>query len=230
VLDNLKIWNLEPKTFCLLRGLSMSFSSLRMQRISTTHFYTSGDVTIQDGAAIAPGVLLQADPNSRVIIKTGACIGFGAILHAHEGTVEVGEGANVGAEVLLVGSVTIGAHACIGAATTILNSSIELGRVVPPNSLIGDASRPQSELQVTDTVEYPAPEPATVVPEVGTATLAAPVPVANSPETINTSGVNVYGQVYVNQMLLKMFPHNQQLNVRTAEPNKPAQSEDPWDD
>jgi carbon dioxide concentrating mechanism protein CcmN len=201
-----------------------------MQRISTTHFYTSGDVTIQDGAAIAPGVLLQADPNSRVIIKTGACIGFGAILHAHQGTVEVGEGANVGAEVLLVGSVKIGAHACIGAATTILNSTIELGRVVPPNSLIGDSSRPQSELQVTDTVECPVPEPATVTPDVISAALTAPEAVASAPETINTSGVNVYGQVYVNQMLLKMFPHNQQLNVRTAEPNKSAQSEDPWDD
>jgi carbon dioxide concentrating mechanism protein CcmN len=201
-----------------------------MQRISTSHFYISGDVTIQEGAAIAPGVLLQADPNSRVIIKTGACIGFGAILHAHQGTVEVGEGANVGAEVLLVGSVKIGAHACIGAATTILNSTIELGRVVPPNSLIGDSSRPQSELQVTDTVECPVPEPATVTPDVISAALTAPEAVASAPETINTSGVNVYGQVYVNQMLLKMFPHNQQLNVRTAEPNKSAQSEDPWDD
>jgi carbon dioxide concentrating mechanism protein CcmN len=201
-----------------------------MQRISTTHFYTSGDVTIQDGAAIAPGVLLQADPNSRVIIKTGACIGFGAILHACGGTVEVGEGANVGAEVLLIGSVTIGAHACIGAATTILNTSIALGRVIPPGSLIGDTSRPQEELQVTETVEYQTPETVSEPPEVISTVLTAPESASTQPETINTSGVNVYGQVYVNQLLLKMFPHNQQLNVRSTEQKKSSQTEDPWDD
>ncbi|HEY9615945.1 MAG TPA: carbon dioxide concentrating mechanism protein, partial [Microcoleaceae cyanobacterium] len=63
----------------------MSLPTLQLQPISTSHYYVNGDVTIQAGVAIAPGVLLQADPNSRIIVKTGACIGIGAILHAQNG-------------------------------------------------------------------------------------------------------------------------------------------------
>ncbi len=128
---------------------------MQLRPISTSHFYTSGDVMIQDGVAIAPGVLIQAEPDSRIIIRTGACIGIGSVLHAYQGTLEIGEGANIGAEVLLVGQVTIGANACIGSATTILNRSIDGGQVVPPGSLVGDTSRQATELQATDTVIYP---------------------------------------------------------------------------
>ncbi len=83
--------------------------------------YISGEVTIDPSAAIAPGVLLQASPNSRIIIGAGACIGLGSILHAYEGTLEVEAGANLGAGVLVVGKGKIGANACIGSTTTILN-------------------------------------------------------------------------------------------------------------
>lgn len=205
----------------------MSLPPLQLRPISTSHYYTSGDVTIQDGAAIAPGVLIQADPQSRVIIKAGACIGIGSILHASQGTVEIGEGANIGAEVLLVGHVTIGANACVGSATTILNSSVELGQIIPPGSLIGDNSRQADVLQVTDTVTYPSP--AEVVSN------GQPTPAVAEPEPtdlvkpIENPGVNVYGQVYVNQLLVKMFPNSQRNN--TTLPASPGNSaEDPWDD
>jgi len=191
----------------------MAVPPLQLRPISTSHYYTSGDVRIQAGVAIAPGVLIQADPDCYVLIKSGACIGIGTILHAHDGVVEVGEGASIGAEVLLIGQVTIGAHACIGSASTILNSSIELRQIVPPGSLIGDPSHPSDgvavaanpELHATDTTVYPA-----VVEENGTGsaelqTLSQTGQVTSAPAA-HGSGVNVYGQMYVNKLLVKLFP------------------------
>jgi carbon dioxide concentrating mechanism protein CcmN len=210
--------------------MSLPPLQLQLRPISTSHFYISGDVTIQDGVAIAPGVLIQADSNSRVIIKTGACIGIGSILHAHQGTVEVGEGANVGAEVLLIGQVTIGANACIGSATTIFNSSIEWGQVVPPGSLIGDASRSAAELQATDTVTYPAAEE----PQNDQTTSAVPViesiVVEEPVKPVESSGMNVYGQVYVNQLLVKMFPNSRRSDSSPSQPSQSSLNEDPWAD
>lgn len=203
----------------------MSLPTLQLRSISTAHYYASGDVTIQSGVAIAPGVLLQADSDGCIVIKTGACIGFGSILHARQGKVEVGEGANIGAEVLLIGQVEIGANACIGSATTILNSTIVPGQVVPPGSLVGDNSRstpaPQTpELQVTDTVTLPPPE------------VAPPLePMAMEIEATQSSpiSVNVYGQVYVNKMLGKMFPNSSRLNA-SPQASFSQSAQDPWDD
>lgn len=217
----------------------MSLPPLQLRPISTSHYYTSGDVTIHNGAAIAPGVLIQADPDSQVIIKAGACIGIGAILHAHHGTVEVGEGANIGAEVLLIGQVMIGARACVGSASTILNSSIDRGQIVPPGSLIGDTSRPPEELHVTDTVFLPpqSEKPSNAsqaadLPEETTPTLTPSSTTEEPQPSTESSGMNVYGQVYVNQLLVKMFPHSrksEQLPQSQLENSKP-QAEDPWAD
>jgi carbon dioxide concentrating mechanism protein CcmN len=202
----------------------MSLPLLRLQPISTAHYQTSGDVVIAEGVAIAPGVLLQAEPESHVIVKTGACIGVGAILHAYQGTVEIGEGANIGAEVLLIGHVKVGDHACVGAATTILNSSIELGQVVPPGSLIGDLSRSAEELQVIDAVivsDDNARDSAN-----GSAPAAAP----EAPQRAESTGVNVYGQMYVNNMFVKLFPTSKPAAAGSVTSDKPALPEDPWDD
>jgi len=211
----------------------MSLPRLQLRPVSTDHFYISGDVTIQSGVAIAPGVLIQADPHSRVVIKAGACIGIGSILHAHQGVVEVGEGANIGAEVLLIGQVTIGANACIGSATTILNSAIAWGQVVPPGSLIGDTGRQEEVLQIKDAVIDPvdhglaAPSPA--LSSNGQATVLPEISPEVVPEAVSDApSVNVYGQVYVNRLLVKMFPHSQPQNSPITNP--PSLPNDPWDD
>jgi carbon dioxide concentrating mechanism protein CcmN len=127
--------------------------------VSNSHFYVSGNVTIDPSAAIAPGVLFQADPESQIIIAAGVCIGMGTILHAHEGILEVESGANIGTGVLMVGKGKIGTNACIGSMTTILNSDLGSGEVVPPGSLIGDASR-QSEQkpEATTTLVFALPQ------------------------------------------------------------------------
>lgn len=217
----------------------MSFRSIQLRPISTSHYYTSGDVTIQPGVAIAPGVLLQADPNSRIVIKSGACIGIGAILHASNGVVEVGEGANIGAEVLLVGQVQIGGNACVGAATTIINSTIEQGQIISPGSLIGDPSRPVEvqpvaakpveELPVTNTFVYPAVEPPISLSVTPTAPIGSAENGGLPAPTDEKTNVNVYGQMYVNRMFVKMFPHHPRSTDAQSDLTT-NNGDDPWDD
>ncbi|MEH2274968.1 MAG: transferase [Nostoc sp.] len=115
--------------------------------------YISGEVTIHPSAVLAPGVILEAAVNSKIIIGPGVCIGMGSILQVNEGTLEVEAGANLGAGFLMVGKGKIGANACIGTATTVFNYSVEPGQVVPPGSILGDTSR-----QIAQTKQ---PEPST---------------------------------------------------------------------
>jgi len=204
----------------------MSLRSLQLRPISTSHYYTSGDVTIQSGVAIAPGVLLQADPNSRIVIRSGACIGIGAILHAHNGMVEVGEGANIGAEVLLVGRVQVGNNACVGVGTTIINSTIASGEIVPPGSLIGDTSRSPDELKATDTVVYEVEPEASSLAAGETADNNGAIAPQDDDKGTN---VNVYGQVFVNRMFVKMFPHHPRSGASLSDAT-PTNGDDPWDD
>lgn len=103
--------------------------------------FISGEVTIHPSAVLAPGVILQAAVNSKIIIGPGVCIGMGSILQVSEGTLEIEAGANLGAGFLMVGQGKIGANACVGSATTVFNCSIEPGVVVPPGSVLGDNSR-----------------------------------------------------------------------------------------
>ncbi len=107
--------------------------------------YISGEVSVHPSAVLAPGVILQAAANSKIVIGPGVCIGMGSILQVHEGTLEVEAGANLGAGFLMVGKGKIGANACIGSATTVFNCSVEPGQVVPPGSILGDTSRQISQ-------------------------------------------------------------------------------------
>ncbi|MBE9094579.1 carbon dioxide concentrating mechanism protein, partial [Tychonema sp. LEGE 07203] len=52
-----------------------------LQLSSNSQILMSGDVVVNESAAIAPGVILQADPDSKISIAAGACIGMGVILH-----------------------------------------------------------------------------------------------------------------------------------------------------
>lgn len=219
-----------------------------LQPLCNSQSYVSGDVTIDPSAVIGPGVLLAAEPNSRIVIAAGVCIGMGTIIHAQQGSLEVETGAVLGAGVLVVGAGKIGANACVGSCTTILYSSIEPKQMISPNSLIGDKSRPT--LDMTNTK---------VTPEVETDTIPEP-PVTPSPESNNLSvdseplepqettkespvtkvttepqpqttglevevptnaSVQVYGQLHLNRLLLTLFPHNQSLKP----PNQDGKAE-----
>ncbi len=129
--------------------------------IINSHVIVTGDVSIDKSAAIAPGVILQADPDSRITIAAGVCIGMGAILHAHKGILEIDAGAILGAGVLVVGVGKIGANACIGAATTIWNSSVDSWQVLPAGSMVGETGR-----KIADNSPPPPPETPEIAPEV----------------------------------------------------------------
>ncbi|MBC6423849.1 MAG: transferase [Hormoscilla sp. SP5CHS1] len=125
-----------------------------LQPLKNSQYKVSGDVLIDPSAAIAPGVLLQADRDSRIIIAAGVCIGMGTIVHGSKGTVAVESGASLGAGVLIVGKGKIGANACVGSMTTIINSDIEQGQVVPPGSLLGEDSRKLSKDEQSKDEKY----------------------------------------------------------------------------
>lgn len=128
----------------------MHLQPLRSPELST---YLSGDVVIHRDAVIAPGVLMLADPGSRIIIGAGVCIGLGAILHAHGGDLTIEAGVTLGAGVLVVGAGCIGANTCVGAATTVFNTSIDRGQLIPPASVLGDTSRQVTGAAATPILE-----------------------------------------------------------------------------
>ncbi|MBW4486186.1 MAG: hypothetical protein KME12_00175 [Trichocoleus desertorum ATA4-8-CV12] len=198
--------------------------------------YVRGDVTIHSGVAIAPGVLIQAEPNSRIIINAGVCIGMGSVLHAYEGTLELREGVNLGAGVLVIGEVTIGANACIGSSATLFNCEIEAGQLIPSGSLYGDSSRqvalengleanakttsePTANSQPVATPAATSTPAQTTTPSQVTSEAtseATPKPTSDqsalatkSPEAAPTQ---VYGQAYLNRLLGTLLPHRQALN------------------
>lgn len=206
--------------------------------ISHSHVYVEGDVSIDASAAIAAGVILRADPDSKIIIAAGVCIGTGSILHAHRGTLEVESCANLGAGVLVVGKGKIGANACIGAITTIWNDSIEPWQVVPPGSLVGDRGRQITDvssaspttprLNAPDTT--PAPSSTTTQESLNGQVVFNPAVVfsdttkEDSPtelkptepkaeEPNSEAGTSVYGQGNLDRLLKTLFPYNiQSLN------------------
>ncbi len=203
-----------------------------LQLSSNSQILMSGDVVVNEGAAIAPGVILQAEPGSRISIAAGACIGMGVILHAREGTLEIGAGVILGAGVLVVGAGTIGPNACIGAGTTLINPCIDQMQIMPAGSLIGDTSRqasaeataaaptaaptsPETPEATTPPVAPPIepPSPAQTPPQTAPETATdAPESTAAEPPQPGETPTILYGQAHINRLLGTLFPHRQAFN------------------
>ena len=208
-----------------------------VQPISRSEFYVNGDVTIHESAIVAPGVILRAAPNSQIIIGAGACLGMGTILTAYQGVIAIGAGAILGTGVLVVGRGEIGENACIGSTTTIFNASVAAMSIVPSGSLIGDTSR-QITIEVSATPSEPErpplPEPQPVVSQVspvpsveevvaetvaspwdGEETVAEASPAETREPASTTNRPNqasVVGKVYINQLLVTLFPERHRFN------------------
>lgn len=198
----------------------------------------NGDVIVHESAIVAPGAILKAAPDSRIVIGAGACVGMGTILNAYQGVISVGAGAILGTGVLIVGRSEIGQNACIGSTTTIYNASIDPDSIVPSGSLIGDTSRQVTiEVSAIREPEPVAPEPEPIAEEDfwEEETPAAPEPETPSevppfvqPEAVTvreastvkeTSTVKesppdqpVVGKVYINQLLFTLFPERRHFN------------------
>ncbi len=122
--------------------LSPDENSLRNQPprlVSHTHYCVTGDVTVAEGAIIAPGVVLQALPGSRITIATGTCLAGGVCIQSRQGVLTIELGVSLGANVLIVGHGKIGTHACVSPGSTLMNPQIEADALLPPNTLLGEA-------------------------------------------------------------------------------------------
>ncbi|NES80388.1 MAG: hypothetical protein F6K10_02430 [Moorea sp. SIO2B7] len=214
-----------------------------LRTISNSDLYKSGDITIHPSAAIAPGVILQAAPDSQIVIGAGVCLGMGVIINAEGGSIELEDGAILGAGVLIIGKGKIGANACLGAATTVFNASIDSLAVVSAYSLIGDTSRQvanlpeaesypkiESQVETKSEVETKTPSPE-IEPELTVEDEVTPQTSENTPEpqpeviseaefeevsnkfepesSSDSVGSPVVGKVYINNLLLTLFPQRQ---------------------
>jgi carbon dioxide concentrating mechanism protein CcmN len=148
-----------------------------LQPLTTAHI--CGDVELDPSVVVAPGVLLQADRGSRIVVGAGVCLGMGTIVHAHGGEITIEAGANLGAGVLVVGTLRIGQGSCIGATSTIYSTDIAPQQMVAPGSLLIKESQPP-------------PEPTAQI----------------ETEVSQVQGMT-YGQMQLNRLMVKIFPHRQ---------------------
>jgi len=207
--------------------------------------FISGDVVIDPSAAIAPGVILRADPDSRIVIHGAVCLGMGVVLHAHGGVIEINGGSNLGSGVLVVGHSYIGPNTCIGAASTIYGATVPPGQVIPAGAVIGDISRQVALPELPSAHEdlgtqllqgskngfspVTPVESGEVSPDAD-ALEADPwepeevtpqLPEETKPETTAPESVahTYIGQMYVNRLMVTLFPHQQKFQTRKQKPD-----------
>lgn len=121
-----------------------------------------GDVQLDPLVALAPGVVLHAEPGSQIHIAAGVCIGMGSVLHIRQGLLTIEMGANLATGVLVFGAGKICQNACVGAGVTLINPQVASGEMIPPGSLVGDRSR---SVALTDLPLEPNRPPADHQPE-----------------------------------------------------------------
>ena len=103
-----------------------------------------GDVTIEEGASIWFNVVLRSDMGP-IIVRAGANVQDGSVLHGGPDTTEIGEGATIG-HGCIVHNATIGTEALIGNGAIVLDgasvghhSMVAGGSVVSPGTTIPDS-------------------------------------------------------------------------------------------
>ncbi len=171
----------------------------------------SGDVTVHPTANIGKGVLLHADPGSQLIIGVGACVGAGCVIHAHTGTLFIGDGVILGMGTLVFGTTQVGERACIGADSSLIDVSIAPNTVVPPNSLIDSYSLSAEYANAHPPDNVVAPEVAepidSVIPKPSEPSASNPEPVElpplQVPEPPMTLTINapIYGRAGLERLL-----------------------------
>ena len=189
----------------------------------------SGDVEVHPTASLASGVILQAAPDSKIIVGADVCIGMGAIINAYQGTVEIDSGAILGSGVLIVGTSKIGSNSCVGTSCTIFQSNVASMAIIEPGSIIGDTSRTQAQTEngrspkvsngksqkntnKNTTQAFSTSSNFNSQPEVSHPDpFDEPNPVtaveATAELSINRNKKPVVGQLYINELLVTLFPH-----------------------
>lgn len=181
----------------------------------------SGDVEIHPSASVAPGVILQAAPQSQIIIGADVCLGMGVILSVDCGKIEIERGAALGSGVLIIGASKIGNNACVGTATTIFKESVAAMAVIPPGSLIGDNSRQKETSEANNASQQSARgkdsnsakkarQPKTK-PK-GFETSQTETKSNTSQPGASKETDTVVGKVYIDRLMMTLFPHKKSLN------------------
>jgi len=197
-----------------------------LEPIGDFRSYVCGDVVIDQTAAIASGVLIQADDGGKIIIGAAVCIGMGAVLHAQDGLLEIGAGANLGAGVLVYGTTKIGEGACIGASSSIVRAIIANGAIVPPCSLISgleqsaivtatsesvvanSVERTVTETQIEITTEAIAEQPLETDAQVDSAIIT---PIETDITTLvaaHSVQAKAHAQSQINRFIKRLYPQN----------------------
>jgi carbon dioxide concentrating mechanism protein CcmN len=161
----------------------------------------SGDVEVHPTASIANGVLLQADPGSRIVIGAGACIGCGSILHAQDGILSIEDGAVLGVGVLVFGASRIGTQACLGSSSSVVDGVIDPHTMLPANAWIHARS---------SSLDLPAADSAPVIPAAPSTSPTGPTPLIPAEPPASPTG-----------------PTPLKFAVRSSPPPEPAQPAPP---
>ena len=227
--------------------------------VSLSEYFVSGNVIIHETAVIAPGVILEAAPDCQIIVDAGVCLGLGCVITAQVGDIHIKGQAAIAPGSLVIGPVTVGSSACIGARSTIFQQDIDAQALIPPGSLLMDmpANDYNSPPLPTNQEDY-APEPVTPIPspwdsenldqfeqtnfvepavgereatakavppeketelldplpppEVPPGTMAERERLDKDETAIAKEKPPVVGQVYINQLLLTLFPERRYFN------------------
>ena len=196
----------------------------------------SGDVEVHPTASLAQGVILQAAPDCKIVISADVCIGMGAIINASEGSIEIGSGAILGSGVLIIGASKIGSNCCIGTSSTIFQEDIDAMTVIEPGSILGDRSRKpgkddaakenksgkkskrnqEKKKQNKVKTKFENVHSSSKQRENFYSTsppVSTPTPVETSVELpIEHQKEPVVGQLYINELLITLFPHSKKPN------------------
>ena len=104
-----------------------------------------GDVTVEENASVWYGCVLRADFGP-IVVAAGANVQDNSVIHGGPATTRVGEGATIGHQCVIHGSV-IGKEALVGNGATVQDGSVigerslvAAGSLVAPNSQIPDES------------------------------------------------------------------------------------------
>lgn len=139
-----------------LTDVTLDVSQREPFAVSQTHYCVMGDVSVDVGAAIAPGVVLQALPGSRIIISKDVCLSGGVCIQARSGVLTIAARATLGANVLVVGSGEIGANACVSPGSTLMNPQIAENALLSPNTLSEAAQAQKSTVSAASSNSYQA--------------------------------------------------------------------------
>lgn len=131
------------------------------------------------------------------MVGAGVCIGMGTVIHAVGGDIVISSGANLGAGVLVYGSLQIGSNACIGSATSLVNCSVPSGEVVIAGSLI--CQNTKNTTKSVETPETTASAPPATPPEPKT-----------EEKTKADDPLRVHARMHLQQFLGKIFVQQRQ--------------------